>query len=332
MLGVDVSTKALKLASYNMRRAYKSGTLLGKEHMHLLKADVLMNPFADRDDNDTLPFKIAMNYRALPTFWDIVISNPPYISPWDYWKTTTRSVRGYEPRIALVPPSEDGQSNTEQGDLFYQRLFKIARDVEAKIVLLEVADLDQAQRVAQRAVDLDIFDGVEIWRESPNAITDPSSESSKFPVVGQGNGRSVLCWRGAGTSWLGKGSAATAREDAQRLFVSHAQSTFNEVPHSSTVPTGQEFDWTAPPKLSNDTDSVESLEKYMLRRQFRSHGIFRNSDIKKSKWYVNYSISASLSLTINAWLISWSRYRGRGHGNTGGPDGAFAQEENISKK
>ena len=90
--------------------------------------------------------------------------------------------------------------------------------MEAKVVLLEVADLEQALRVAQHARNLDIFDGVEIWREQPDASGDAESEQD-FAVIGQGNARSVLCWRDRGAYWLGKiAPLASSNEDADRLF------------------------------------------------------------------------------------------------------------------
>lgn len=41
--------------------------------------------------------------------WHVLVSNPPYVSPVQYRRTTTRSVRHFEPRVALVPPSSSGQ-------------------------------------------------------------------------------------------------------------------------------------------------------------------------------------------------------------------------------
>jgi HemK-like putative methylase len=214
-LGVDVSDEALRLARDNISRVDSSELLRQDGEVKVLRADVLLDPFADQVSGP-LPVKAALNLHLHPVFWDILISNPPYISPSGYWKTTTRSVRGYEPTLALVPPHTAGQDDIQQGDIFYPRLLDIARDVEAKIVLLEVADLDQALRVAQDAHKLDIFDGIEIWREDPSSPADEASgEGHGFEIIGQGNARSVLCWRGAGSSWLGK---AAGQHDAKRLF------------------------------------------------------------------------------------------------------------------
>jgi hypothetical protein len=219
MLAVDISDEALSLADHNMRRADKSQSHTRKGQMDLLKADILTDPFADQVEG-SLPLKSAMNFAGCPPFWDILISNPQYISPTNYWTTTTRSVRGYEPKSALVPPHRSGQDDTQQGDMFYSRLLNIARDVEAKIVLLEVADMDQARRVAQQAREFDIFDGIEIWREDPASSTHEDSEEIDFPIIGQGNARTVLCWRGSGSIWLNNTGTPIEEDSADRLLPS----------------------------------------------------------------------------------------------------------------
>jgi hypothetical protein len=108
-------------------------------------------------------------------------------------------------------------ADIQPGEEFYPYLLEEALRVEAKVVLFEVADLDQALRVARMARqfklydgnDINGFEGIEIWRDQPNQP--PEGECSmddhsdpEFPIVGTGNGRSVLCWRGKGWGWLGK--------------------------------------------------------------------------------------------------------------------------------
>lgn len=219
VLGVDISDEALRLATHNLQKVRKTKQYVDKGSVKFTKADILIDPFADQTKG-SLPLKAALNYTYQPQFWDILISNPPYVSPSAYWKTTTRSVRGFEPKLALVPPPTASQTDIEQGDKFYPRLLDIARDVEAKVILLEVADLEQALRVARFARALDIFDGIEIWREQPDASPHDSTDNEDgFPVLGQGNARSVICWRGAGAIWLDKATTAVSqRQDAQRLF------------------------------------------------------------------------------------------------------------------
>jgi methylase of polypeptide subunit release factors len=224
VLGVDVSAKALRLAVHNRHRLRKRGQLAARGAAAFLRADILISPFAAQTEG-TLSLKAALNWASQPAFWDILISNPPYISESAFWKTTTRSVRAFEPKLALVPPPAAQQTDTEQGDMFYPRLLEIARDVEAKVVLLEIANMEQARRVARRARDMDIFDGVEIWREQPDAAVDATVEAG-IAITGQGNARSVLCWRGLGTSWLGRSAADTSQlKDAHRLVQSALQGT-----------------------------------------------------------------------------------------------------------
>ncbi|KAF2855044.1 S-adenosyl-L-methionine-dependent methyltransferase [Plenodomus tracheiphilus IPT5] len=218
-LGVDISNTALALAYHNLKRTRKNEDFAGNGEISFLNADVLMNPFEPLTGGP-LALKIAMNYEWLPPFWDIVISNPPYISPQAYWKTTTRSVRGFEPKLALVPPpvSQSKQTDDEQGDVFYPHLLNVAQDFEAKIVLLEVADLEQALRVARLAEKLDLFDGVEIWREQPDANPEEPLQQDGIDIVGTGNGRSVLCWRDVGTTWLNKPVGQPAKQGKEAYW------------------------------------------------------------------------------------------------------------------
>lgn len=148
--------------------------------------------------------------------WDVIVSNPPYISPQSFFKDTARSVRGYEPRLALVPPNigEEIVGDEERGDLFYPSILRVAKEVRVKILLVEVADLAQAGRAAGLAV-AEGWDGVEIWRDEPeNDVEDPletvgvaekivTVHGREIPVKGCGHGRSVFCWRGEASRWIG---------------------------------------------------------------------------------------------------------------------------------
>lgn len=224
ILGADISDKALRLANHNLGRTRRTREYVDKGSIQFLKADVLTDPFQDHMQLIHPPFKTAINLEHQPSFWDVLISNPPYISPAAYWKTTARSVRGHEPKLALVPPSKANYNDTAQGDQFYPRLLDIARDVEAKVVLFEVGDMEQATRVAEQARKRKIFDGIEIWRDQPDGTPDEESEIDGISVIGSGNARSVLCWRSAGASWLGKEAPVSQAEDARRLFWgSHTQ-------------------------------------------------------------------------------------------------------------
>ncbi|KAH6642690.1 S-adenosyl-L-methionine-dependent methyltransferase [Boeremia exigua] len=214
IVGIDISRKSMDLARYNLQRNEES-TQARHAMTAFARADVLADPFGELTPGAPLPVKNFLNHKRWSPFWDILISNPPYISPSAYWKTTTRSVRGFEPRLALVPPPTLKVNDAQQGDLFYPRLLKIAEEVEAKVVLLEVADLEQALRVARNAQQVDVFDGIEIWRDDPESSSSQSTTEDGFNVYGTGNARSVVCWRGAGGPWLGKTSAPTPSESAR---------------------------------------------------------------------------------------------------------------------
>lgn len=210
-IGADISTTALELANENLKlqRASQSPAFrVVKDvfvhdplrHVHFLRADLLADTFTEA---------FHKHYRTTQSTYDvkgdIMISNPPYISSEEYMNTTSRSVTRYEPRLALVPP---GEKSEHDGDLFYPRLLEEAKQLEAKIFLFEVADMEQARRVADLAIMQDIWDGVEIWRDDPAAwpekgeVVDIIGRDVK--VLGEGHGRSVVAYRGEGGEWLGR--------------------------------------------------------------------------------------------------------------------------------
>jgi hypothetical protein len=271
-LGVDISDEALELARDNLQIIQKQKQRSSKGNVKFIKADILVDPFVDQGGALAMSLKSAFNYHSLPSFWDVLISNPPYISPSAYWKTTTRSVRGFEPKLALVPPTATKQTDTEQGDKFFPRLLNIARDIEAKIVLLEVADLEQALRVAQRAQSLDIFDGVEIWRDQPDR-TETTNNEHGISVVGEGNARSVVCWRSMGTSWLGKTCTTTVSsdDDAQRLFRSKVGS-----------------------HALNDTSTNPDTRQLQPRFDFNASSGYDGSHLPLAGRYTNFNMSGSM--------------------------------------
>ena len=145
---------------------------------------------------------------GIGTRCDVLISNPPYISPSEYKRTTARSVRKFEPKLALVPPSNYDDPDTlnsdgqHQGDLFYPPLLSLAQRLSAKFVLLEVADMEQAERVVSLVLGRTTWDvEVEIWRDEParNRAEEVLVDGRAIKVVGEGNGRSVFIRRRGGS-------------------------------------------------------------------------------------------------------------------------------------
>jgi methylase of polypeptide subunit release factors len=136
--------------------------------------------------------------------WDIVISNPPYISEAGFNKDTSRSVRNWEPKLALVPPTDQGAylKNVQSEDIFYHRILDTARATNARILLMEVGDLQQALRVSRMTLDMKHWSLVEIWKDWPDQqldfpkkVEEAAVGHHRIRIRGSGQGRSVLCRR-----------------------------------------------------------------------------------------------------------------------------------------
>ncbi|KJZ74164.1 hypothetical protein HIM_06395 [Hirsutella minnesotensis 3608] len=205
VLGVDVSCDAVALARENIERNKKRGLIIPEDDRHqelnITRADI----FSDRDMD-----KLAACH------WDILVSNPPYISPstWNYGHGQMGySVRKYEPRLALVPgnhlPIPDGW---EREDVFYSRLLDLASRLQPRLVLMEVGDEAQARRILCHFPQHPFASGatVEVWRDHPDldpseaevawlAITTATGDTWKAPVKGRGSVRSICIWKTAGS-------------------------------------------------------------------------------------------------------------------------------------
>ena len=195
-MGIDISPWAVSLAKQNLDWNVHKGHLksVAKEQIIFALGDVF---------SESSPIE---------GHWDIVISNPPYISPQGFNRDTSRSVRNYEPKLALVPPvqvpSQQLVPDHVQGDLFYPKLLKIASNVDAKLVLMEVDGRSQALRIEQMIHDMRTWDGCEFWVDEPGKrdctkVCDAEGGKDKTRLLGLGHERSVLCWRDGGGSWLG---------------------------------------------------------------------------------------------------------------------------------
>jgi HemK-like putative methylase len=212
ILGIDVSRAALGLARKNLHWNVGRGVLSrrAETQVRFVEGDVLrMAAGAGMED-------------VLGGGWDVVVSNPPYISPRGYERETEQSVRRFEPRLALVPERKgEGNRDEDVGDAFYGPLLAIARRVEAKVLLMEVAGGGQAQRLVELIgkESKEHWGGWEIWRDGicdddlrmvSNGAGMGSAGShvlhgqvqSQVRAVGSGGPRSIICWHGIGTEWL----------------------------------------------------------------------------------------------------------------------------------
>ncbi|USW49518.1 Putative DNA methylase, N-6 adenine-specific, DNA methylase, adenine-specific [Septoria linicola] len=215
LVGVDISSDALSLARENLihqiaqqgkHYANDKGRTRSLQSMGFVQADVLGDYHDTADARNPLALREALERlhsdTPSPSF-DIVISNPPYISPASFQSTTARSVRQFEPKLALVPPMNTSLlSDTDLGDQFYPKLLDAAEDVHAKVVLFEVADMEQAGRVATMAVGRGVWQTIEIWRDEPSAGTEQDLiiTGARVLVRGAGHGRSVLAYRAGSNS------------------------------------------------------------------------------------------------------------------------------------
>ncbi|KIV76979.1 hypothetical protein PV11_08822 [Exophiala sideris] len=152
ILGVDLSGPCVAIANYNLRHNLSMGSLHpdAERDVSFKEGDVLkLAKLAGEDDQLSNRILEFLNDRPnVPdeSTWDVVIANPPYISPRDYAPggRTETSVRKYEPKLALVP---DDATSVHPGDLFYWPLSRISQAVGAKLLVVEVGDSDQARRV-----------------------------------------------------------------------------------------------------------------------------------------------------------------------------------------
>jgi methylase of polypeptide subunit release factors len=210
LVGVDVSGAALSVARENLIQRIADQKNVDQEfsacrhslqRIGFVQADVLKTSL-DASSSDPPPVLEALErWRSddKRRDYDILIANPPYISPREFRLTTSRSVRLFEPQLALVPASEPSLSDIDIGDRFYPRLLEIALQVDAKIVLFEVADMAQARRVVSMAIKRGVWDEMEIWRDEPggnsSAIECIHVDGVDVEVHGSGNGRSVVARR-----------------------------------------------------------------------------------------------------------------------------------------
>ena len=196
--GVDISPTAVGLARLNYSLNLQSGRIrpptLGQKFT-ISKADV---------------FKDEIIAKLREIRWDIMTSNPPYVSEdaWNYGRGQLEySVRKFEPRLALVPQPSMKRSypGWRDEDVCYARLLDIAEALKPKLVLLEVGDESQAVQVLAHfgRHPLRQLCNVEVWRDWPDIeasegesthldITSPEGQSWTVPVKGSGEIRSIL--------------------------------------------------------------------------------------------------------------------------------------------
>ncbi len=213
VLGVDIASTALDLAKDNLRHNISVGHFSNEasNEIRFLYADVLQSsPLQGQEHSqpsapyilDALKDALGKGKQGI----DILTANPPYISPTHFSSgRITRSVRKYEPRLALVsssvadpiPPvgaSLTPLSTPAAGDEFYHRILPLSRHLDAGLTVLEVGDTEQAWRV------------IELARR---AVATESTETRQgLPVLLEmwfDDGRSEVCKNGDNVTMEGSG-------------------------------------------------------------------------------------------------------------------------------
>ncbi|KAL7913828.1 S-adenosyl-L-methionine-dependent methyltransferase [Trichoderma velutinum] len=191
VLGVDISTQAVRLSRDNIGHNVKLGHLPRPQPnrtLNILQQDILQDEIIEKLQSHT---------------WDVMVSNPPYISRRVWYHgggQIGHSVRKYEPSLALVPGNDIPiPVNWEHEDVFYSRLLNIAYNLKPQAILLEVGDEMQALRVISRFSQhkLSANSHVEIWRDWPDLASGQSEESLVKITMDDGTSR-IVSAKGSG--------------------------------------------------------------------------------------------------------------------------------------
>ncbi|KAL9046162.1 MAG: hypothetical protein Q9214_000937 [Letrouitia sp. 1 TL-2023] len=192
VLGIDISRTAVSLARKNLKHNVFKG-LLPTTALQQVRFCVA-NVFED----------MAMENRISGTDWDVLVSNPPYVSPVSFSHETTRSVRNWEPKDALVPAIMSSSDNEIVGDAFYPKLLEYAEKSKVKVVVLEAADMAQATRVVSIIHKSSNWEDCEIWCDWPaqGQVEHRNLYGKNVSIRGQGHGRAVIAWSKKGRQLL----------------------------------------------------------------------------------------------------------------------------------
>ena len=160
VLGIDISTTAVNLAKRNLEHNIRLGLLPNRSssEIHFHQGDVLDHYSGNIPGVEgILETYLSPGLEPSNTLeWDLLVSNPPYISPTSFEDgTTARSVRTFEPKLALVPPcSMDSMTGTcKQEDAFYYHLIALSFKLSTKLTVLECGSRQQGDRVAALCKD-----------------------------------------------------------------------------------------------------------------------------------------------------------------------------------
>jgi methylase of polypeptide subunit release factors len=208
IIGLDFSPTAVALSKENLKRNLTKGLL---QESVIGSADHKMDdgPSESAISVPQVQFMTHNIFDGLPKSVgpiDIIISNPPYISKAKFNSETTRSVRNWEPKLALVPGKCSLLTHTQSPsispeDIFYYQLLSTHRTSFSKVLLMEVGDEEQAIRVVKLALPhraIEFRNRIEIWRDWPDDVVDMGEmeiDGHRIFIKGSGKVRAVVLFR-----------------------------------------------------------------------------------------------------------------------------------------
>ncbi|KAL4747638.1 hypothetical protein BDW72DRAFT_182084 [Aspergillus terricola var. indicus] len=156
IVGVDISAAAIRLAKENVERNVRLGSLSERAltEVDFQHGDVLEFSSSPLSKLEDLFERTTGLSASSGPHCDVIISNPPYVSVEEYHDgTTSRSVRLFEPKLALVPPKSTRSTMVEskhvqREDIFYYHIACLVTLFRAKMTVLECGNRAQAIRVA----------------------------------------------------------------------------------------------------------------------------------------------------------------------------------------
>ncbi|KAL4781907.1 S-adenosyl-L-methionine-dependent methyltransferase [Aspergillus varians] len=156
IIGIDISATAINLARENTERNVRLGTLSKRalEDVGFQRSNVLEYTSSGAPILEDMPGRNPRHSTFAESRCDVLISNPPYVSLEEYHDgTTSRSVRLFEPKLALVPPENirpplGKYGHVQHEDLFYHHIAALISIFQARLAVLECGNHLQAVRVA----------------------------------------------------------------------------------------------------------------------------------------------------------------------------------------
>lgn len=213
--------------------------------------------------------------------FDVIVSNPPYLSQAAFKTDTSRSVKNWEPKLALVPSTNQNEKFAKYlkvaaswdrsdavSDVFYHQLLRYHDWLRSKVLLMEIGDAEQAVRVVKMALQKKYtakINRFEIWRDWPDQDPQPGEEQAleigghRVPIKGAGKMRAVLLFR---THWAGRGANGDAKKPRP----------IDRLPKPSVLPGEPRFEirWGASPiqpPVNHRQIWVTKKNKRLLRKE-----------------------------------------------------------------